>query len=94
LENKLEISRNTNALSPFGEVILMKALRSETTMVAIKRYVTKILGTQFVQPPPFDLEGAYNDSTPITPVVFVLSTGADPMSFLMKLGKYDKTRSL
>lgn len=40
-----------------------------------------------MESPPFDLEGAANDSTNTTPVIFVLSPGADPIADLMALAK-------
>jgi len=39
---------------------------------------------KFVQPPPFDLAKSYLDSDYKTPLVFILSPGADPMSALLK----------
>lgn len=36
------------------------------------------MGEIFVERPPFNLEIAYEDSTPKTPFIFILSPGADP----------------
>ena len=74
-------------LSGFACIVLMQLLHPSHTMVEVKKYVINSLGQEFVEPPPFDLEGVFQDSTPTTPIVFVLSTGADPMSALMKLGR-------
>ena len=35
----------------------------------------------------FDLKGSFSDSTPTTPIIFVLSPGADPISYLLALAK-------
>jgi hypothetical protein len=35
--------------------------------------------------PPFDLQGTYSDSSPLTPIIFVLSAGADPAAYLQRL---------
>ena len=39
----------------------------------------------FVEFPPFNLQSAYEDSTCFRPLIFVLSTGADPRVEVEKL---------
>jgi dynein heavy chain, axonemal len=54
---------------------------------AVQQHIIKHMGQQFVEPPTFDLPGSYADSSPITPLIFVLSPGADPMMALLKFGE-------
>ena len=54
---------------------------------AVQHYIIRDMGQQFVEPPTFDLPGSYADSSPITPLIFVLSPGADPMMALLKFGE-------
>jgi dynein heavy chain len=42
------------------------------------------MGQKFVEPPQFDLDKCYQDSSALTPLIFVLSPGSDPMSVLLK----------
>ena len=49
------------------------------------------MGKNFITPPPFDLEFSVKDGTPFTPLIFILSPGADPRLEILntadKLGK-------
>ena len=56
---------------------------------AVTNYVARKLGKSFVEPPPFDLEKSFGDSSPLTPLIFILSHGADPTMALLKFA-HDK----
>lgn len=43
------------------------------------------LGRKFVEPPVLDLGETLGDSTPLSPLIFVLSAGVDPTQILRKL---------
>jgi len=47
--------------------------------------VASELGARFIEPPPFDLAECYKESSTVSPLIFVLSSGADPMADLLKL---------
>jgi dynein heavy chain, axonemal len=67
--------------------MLIKTLRDEKLIHGVKAFVSSELGPQFIESPPFDLEGTCNDATNVTPVIFVLSAGADPIADLINLAK-------
>lgn len=43
------------------------------------------MGASFTEPPPFDLRACYEDSSCSTPLIFVLTPGADPMTELLRV---------
>lgn len=51
-------------------------------MPAIANFVSENIGEYFILPPPFDLGNIFKDSTPSSPLIFVLSPGADPLNAL------------
>lgn len=65
----------------------MKLFREEKLIYLVKKYVELTLGEQFTVSPLFDLKGAFIDSTSTTPIIFVLSPGADPITYLINLAK-------
>ena len=42
------------------------------------------LSHRYVEPPPFNLHACYADSSPTTPLIFVLSAGSDPTAALLQ----------
>ena len=52
---------------------------------AASSYVANAMGRKFVEPPGLDLGETLADSTPLSPLIFVLSPGVDPTDSLRKL---------
>jgi dynein heavy chain, axonemal len=45
------------------------------------------MGKQFIIVPTFDLSKCYKDSSIMTPLIFVLSTGSDPIADFMRFAE-------
>eukprot|EP01064_Diplonema_japonicum_P003207 TRINITY_DN1209_c2_g1_i1.p1 TRINITY_DN1209_c2_g1~~TRINITY_DN1209_c2_g1_i1.p1 ORF type:complete len:4214 (+),score=1112.95 TRINITY_DN1209_c2_g1_i1:49-12642(+) len=69
---------------PFMKLVFCRVLRADKVILAIQQYVTTYLPEKYIIAPTFDLESSYKDSDPATPLIFILSTGADPMDELQK----------
>lgn len=63
-------------LNPLQRLCLLRCVRADKMPDAILSYVMNSLGKEFVEPPPFDLESCFQDSTVLTPLIFVLSKGS------------------
>ncbi|KAK9829119.1 hypothetical protein WJX72_004004 [[Myrmecia] bisecta] len=79
-------------LSPVQHLLVLRVLRPDKLVPAVQRFVLLEMGQKFVEPPPFDLDRCYQDSTCLTPLIFVLSPGSDPMSALLKYSESLKMR--
>jgi dynein heavy chain len=53
----------------------------------MSNYVLTFLGKYYLEPPKISMEILYEDSTISTPIIFVLSSGADPTSMILRYAK-------
>lgn len=72
-----------NELHYFHQMLLVKALCGEKIVFAIQEHTKRSLGQDFIIFPSAQMPELYADSSRSTPIVFVLSTGADPTSMLL-----------
>ena len=89
-ENPVEVKlpkELDETFTEFQRVMLLKVLREEKLMIATTKFVFSILGQKFTVSPPYNLAECFADSTNLTPLIFVLSPGADPMIYLQGLAK-------
>lgn len=66
-------------------LLLIRSLRPDRVIFAATTYVANALGRKFVEPPVLNLGETYADSTALSPLIFVLSPGVDPMDALRKV---------
>eukprot|EP00434_Breviolum_minutum_P012044 symbB.v1.2.010619.t2/scaffold696.1/size260109/12 len=72
-------------LTPLQRALVLLAVRADATIPGLQDIILAKLGADFLEPPPFNLEKVYSDSNNVTPLIFVLSSGADPMAELNRL---------
>lgn len=70
-------------INSFEKLIVLNTIRPDKTADGFKKFVTNEMGTEFVTPPQFDIGRSFQDATCLTPLIFVLSSGADPMNSLL-----------
>lgn len=67
--------------------MLLRCFRVDRVYRAITFFVMNRMGEQYVTPPVVSLESVFDQSTPYSPIVFILSPGADPAGELGKLAE-------
>ena len=83
--HKAEFPIPFNEVASLSRLAILRCFRPDKIVPAVLQFIIQELGNRkFVEPPTFDLVGSFADSTSITPLVFVLSPGADPMAALQK----------
>ncbi|CAK1584360.1 unnamed protein product [Parnassius mnemosyne] len=78
-------NRYRERMKPFELLMLLRCFRVDRVYRALNDYITVTLGEEFITPPVISLDMIFEQTTPFTPVVFILSPGSDPTADLMKL---------
>jgi dynein heavy chain len=74
--------------TPFQKLLLIKLFHPDKLEFACRDFIQEALADdEFIKSPPFDLDAVYQASDNKTPIIFVLSSGADPIPYLTKLAK-------
>ncbi|KAH6578000.1 hypothetical protein BASA62_000524 [Batrachochytrium salamandrivorans] len=76
-----------NALDGFQKLLVLRCLRADRITSGIQDFVAIQLGDRFIEPQTSDLSALFKESNPTTPLIFVLSSGADPANSLYKFAE-------
>jgi len=86
------------ALTDFQRLLVIKVFRPEKITDCIGEYIAGFMGREYIDQPPLDLHNVFPDTMASTPLVFVLSTGADPMSTMIRFatekGRLEKMHAI
>ena len=77
----------------FQKLLIIRVFRQDRIYNSIKNFIKQTIGEFFINPPTLN-DKIFNQSNERTPILFILSPGVDPMSFVsslaVKKGFYDK----
>ena len=71
-------------LEIFDRLIIWRVLQPQRVQTGIAYYVANTIGEKFAQATNANIKHIYKDSDSRTPIIFVLSPGADPTASLLK----------
>merc|ERR1711968_182579 len=86
-----KISETAN-IGPFYKLLLVRCLRMDRCQLMSKWYIknTEEMGPKYVEPVTDTMESIVDEMNAITPVIFLLSTGADPTETIQQLARKRK----
>lgn len=67
--------------------VQLQVLREDGLFSALKDYVARQLGPQYVESPAISLADIFPDTTPSKAIIFILSQGADPTTALSRFAE-------
>jgi dynein heavy chain, axonemal len=65
--------------------LIIRVFRPDRVVNAIKNFIIEKMHEYYIKSPPIRYDKIYEQSTEKTPIVFILSPGADPLSDVQKL---------
>jgi dynein heavy chain len=75
------------SLDTFQKLTLLRAIRPDRVSNGLTNFIGQTMGKKYVTEKPFDMAQTYAETTPATPVFFVLFAGVDPTPNVENLGK-------
>lgn len=79
-------------IGPFYKLLLVRCLRMDRCQLMSKWYIknTEEMGPKYVEPVTDTMESIVDEMNAVTPVIFLLSTGADPTETIQQLARKRK----
>nr|XP_008509230.1 PREDICTED: dynein heavy chain 2, axonemal-like isoform X3 [Equus przewalskii] len=77
-----------NACNEMQRMLIVRSLRQDRVAFCVTSFIVSNLGSRFIEPPVLNMKLVMEDSTPRTPLIFILSPGVDPTSALLQLAEH------
>mmetsp|Transcript_53278 Transcript_53278/g.159518 ORF Transcript_53278/g.159518 Transcript_53278/m.159518 type:complete len:3881 (-) Transcript_53278:473-12115(-) len=74
-----------NNLSAMQKLCVVRVLRPDRCFNAARLFVATSMGERFLQPPLVDYQRVFEQSSSLSPTIFILSPGADPQADIQNL---------
>jgi len=81
-------------LTRFQKLLLFKAFREDKLVFKMREFVEQELGHSFAHPLPVIMDEVFKDSDNKTPIIYVLSPGAEPTALFLRFARKMKGDSL
>jgi dynein heavy chain len=68
----------SEVLDVFQRLCILRCFRPDRVTVGVQQFIIDKMSEKYIQPPLLNFHKVFEQSAPLTPVIFVLSPGADP----------------
>eukprot|EP00003_Mantamonas_plastica_P000089 TRINITY_DN1008_c0_g1_i1.p1 TRINITY_DN1008_c0_g1~~TRINITY_DN1008_c0_g1_i1.p1 ORF type:complete len:1151 (+),score=416.49 TRINITY_DN1008_c0_g1_i1:86-3538(+) len=76
---------------PLHKLMIVRCLREDRTMAAVSLFVAEMMGKEYLEDLPVDLEALVEqEASPRIPIVYLLSPGSDPLAMVTPVAKTKK----
>ena len=82
-----DMPKEYKSMDLWKKILVLRAIRADRVAMAMYTFCKDKLGTKYVDEDAFDMSAAYSESSPSTPIFFVLFPGVDPTKDVESLGK-------
>lgn len=73
--------------SEFDKLLLLKQFHREQVAKAVVEFIAIEMGAEYVNAPHFDIRKSFEESNILTPLIFILAPGIDPMEILLQFAQ-------
>ena len=74
-------------LNMLQKLCVLRCVRGDKVVPGMQNFVSANIGERFIEPPAFEIGKCFKDASNVMPIVFVLTSGADPFEALMKFAE-------
>lgn len=87
-----DLPKSVKELSLFHRILLLRALRPDRMINALRQFIQDQMGKDYVEQPAFEMASTYVEMNVKTPIFFMLFPGVDPTPDVEKIGQeYNKS---
>jgi dynein heavy chain len=83
----MDMAKEYKTMDLWKKILVLRAMRPDRVTMAMSMFVREKMGPKYVDEAAFDMSAAYQESSPATPLFFVLFPGVDPTKAVESLGK-------
>ena len=83
---EIDLPKKYKEVTEFHKLMVIKVMRPDRVSSALRLFVSKYMGTKYIEQEPFSMEETFKETSSGTPIFFVLFPGVDPTKEVEEIG--------